>query len=168
MKKIETTDYKQICELKGHKGQVMCICKLNLGYMASGDGDLEEKTNHSIYIWKPKEKGFVLEQLLKEAHNSDVNCIILLRDGRMASSSRDRTIKIWGINKYKIKTNNKIEYVLQQTLNEYIKFVYLIQSLLSLYRVRLSYLAFYFLNLHFLFLKHHFLFYNSDSIFYIF
>ena len=119
MKKIETTDYKQICELKGHKGQVICICKLNLGYMASGDGDLEEKTNHSIYIWKPKEKGFELEQILKGAHNSDVNCIILLRDGRMASSSRDRTIKIWGINKYKIKTNNKIEFVLQQTLNEY-------------------------------------------------
>ena len=119
LNEFKIADYKQICELKGHKGQVICICKLNLGYMASGDGDLEEKTNHSIYIWKPKEKGFELEQILKGAHNSDVNCIILLRDGRMASSSRDRTIKTWGINKYKIKTNNKIEFVLQQTLNEY-------------------------------------------------
>ena len=37
----------------------------------------------------------------------------------MASSSTDRTIKIWGINKFKIKLNNKVEFVTQQVLNEY-------------------------------------------------
>ena len=46
-------------------------------------------------------------------------CIILLRDGRIASSSRDRSIKIWGINKYKTNLNQKIEFFLQQTLSEY-------------------------------------------------
>ena len=117
--KIESTNYSQICELKGHKGKVNCICKLNLGYMASGGGDVGKIIDHNIYIWKPIKEGFVIEQTLCDAHHADLNCIILLRDGRMASSSPDRTIKIWGVNKYKKRINNKIEFVLEQTLNEY-------------------------------------------------
>ena len=118
-KKIESTNYEQICELKKHKGLVNCICKLTLGYMASGGGDSGDNMDHNIYIWKPTENGFDIAQTLAVAHHADVNCLILLRDGRMASSSKDRTIKIWGINKSKIKLNEKVEYTLQQTLNEY-------------------------------------------------
>ena len=118
-KKIESTNYEQICELKKHKGLVNCICKLTLGYMASGGGDSGDNMDHNIYIWKPTDNGFDIAQTLAVAHHADVNCLILLRDGRMASSSKDRTIKIWGINKSKIKLNEKVEYTLQQTLNEY-------------------------------------------------
>ena len=117
---IESTKYVQICELKEHKGLVNCICGLNLGYMASGGGDISKKfLDHNIYIWKPEEKGFALEQVIVEAHSGDVNCIILLRDGRMASSSKDHTIKIWGVNKYKKKIDCKVEFILEQTLNDY-------------------------------------------------
>ena len=120
LKKIESTNYGQICELKGHKGKVNCICKLNLGYMASGGGTLDKKViDNNIYIWKPVEKGFCIEHILIDAHHADVNCIILLRDGRMASSSTDRTIKIWGVNNYKNRNDCKVEFILEESLIEY-------------------------------------------------
>ena len=119
LEKIESTAYGQICELKEHKGRVNCICKLNLGYMASGGGNLEKKIDNNIYIWKPVKGGFCIEQILIDAHHADVNCIILLRDGRIASSSTDRTIKIWGVNNYRNRSDNKIEFVLEETLKEF-------------------------------------------------
>lgn len=120
LKKIESTNYEQIRELKGHKGKVNCICKLNLGYMASGGGVLDKRVeDYNIYIWKPIDNGFCIEQILIDAHHADVNCIILLRDGRMASSSTDRTIKIWGVNNYKERNNCKVEFILEETLMEY-------------------------------------------------
>ena len=119
-KKIESRKFFEVCELKKHKGIVNCISKLNLGYMASGGGDFgENNLDHNIYIWKPKAKGFELEQVIIEAHQHDVNYIILLRDGRIASSSKDHTIKIWALNKYQKRIDSKIEFVVQQTLNEY-------------------------------------------------
>ena len=87
--------------------------------MASGGGNFGKKIDHNIYIWKPKDKGFELEQVIINAHQEDVNYIILLRDGKMASSSPDRTIKIWGVNKNKNTIDNKIEFVMEQLLNEY-------------------------------------------------
>ena len=119
LEKIESTAYGQICELKEHKGRVNCICKLNLGYMASGGGNLGKKIDNNIYIWKPVQSGFCIEQILIDAHHADVNCIILLRDGRIASSSTDRTIKIWGVNNYSNRSDNKIEFVLEETLKEF-------------------------------------------------
>ena len=118
-KRIESGKYFQVCELKKHNGIVNCISKLNLGYMASGGGNFGKKIDHNIYIWKPKDKGFELEQVIINAHQEDVNYIILLRDGKMASSSPDRTIKIWGVNKNKNTIDNKIEFVMEQLLNEY-------------------------------------------------
>ena len=117
--KIESTSYEQICELNKHRGIVTCLCKLNFGYMASGGGDSKKYIDHNIYIWKPTNTGFDIGQVINDAHLANVNCLILLRDGSMASSSTDRTIKIWGINKFKIKSNNKVEFVLQQVLKEY-------------------------------------------------
>ena len=118
-KKLESTQYKQICELK-HKGQVNCICGLNLGYMASGGGDLGKKNpDRNIYIWKPKDEGFELEQKLKNAHDGDVTCIILLRDGRMASASQDRSIKIWAVNQHKKSIDGKVEFVIDEILKDY-------------------------------------------------
>ena len=119
-KKLESTEYKEICELKKHKGLVNCICGLNLGYMASGGGDLGKKyLDHNIYIWKPKDEGFELEQILKNAHDGDVTSIILLRDGRMASASVDHAIKIWAVNQYKKRIDGKVEFVNEEILKDY-------------------------------------------------
>lgn len=116
-KKIESTDFKEICELPRHKGTVNCMCRINHDYFVSGGGDTQKRLDHNIYIWKPFENKYKLSQILKNAHLSDVNSIILLRDGRFASSSKDHTIKIWCINMNNV--GNQINYVLSQCLNQY-------------------------------------------------
>ena len=58
-----------------------------------------------------------MSQVIFNAHEGDVNSIILLRDGRFASSSKDRTIKIWEID-HRI-VDNKIKFVISQSLNDY-------------------------------------------------
>ena len=118
-KKIISNEYRDICKLDKLIGKVNCMCKLNYDLFASGGADnLNEKIiDHNIYIWKPSGNKYNLSQVIIDAHEGDVNSIILLRDGRFASSSKDRTIKIWEANK--IKTDNKIKYVLNQCLNDY-------------------------------------------------
>ena len=95
------------------------MCKLNQDYFVSGGGSISKakKEDYNIYIWKPDGNKFSKAQIIKKAHDSDVNSIILLRDGRFASASRDRTIKIWSISHENV--DNKIEYVLNQNLNEF-------------------------------------------------
>ena len=115
--KIVSTDYFDICELKEHKGKVSCMCKLNQGYFVSGGADTKKKLDHNIYIWKPLGNKFCLSQTLINAHEADINSIILLRDGRFASSSKDHTIKIWRI--YFERGDNKFNYVLSQNIKEY-------------------------------------------------
>ena len=118
-KKIESKQFSEICKLTKLKGNVNCICKLNQDYFVSGGGDNynENKLDHNIYIWKPFGEKYALSQVLFNAHQGDVNSIILLRDGNFASSSKDRTIKIW--KRYKKKIDTNINFILHQTLNEY-------------------------------------------------
>lgn len=117
--KIVSKEYYEICKLKEHEGKVSCMCKLNQDYFVSGGGSIlkEKKEDYNIYIWKPDGNKFSKAQIIKKAHESDINSIILLRDGRFASASRDRTIKIWSISHENI--DNKIEYVLSQNLNQF-------------------------------------------------
>ena len=49
--------------------------------------------NH-IYIYKPKDEFFEHSQTLR-GHQSFINVVLQLKDGRFASASRDRTIRIW-------------------------------------------------------------------------
>ena len=117
--KLKSQQFSEICKLIKLRGIVNCICKLNQDYFVSGGGDNynENKLDHNIYIWKPFGEKYILAQVLFNAHEGDVNSIILLRDGNFASSSKDRTIKIW--KRYKKHIDNKINYILHQTLNEY-------------------------------------------------
>ena len=115
--KIVSKEYNEICELPRHKGKVNCMCRINHDYFVSGGGDTKKRLDHSIYIWKPFENKYKISQILKNAHLSEVNSIILLRDGRFASSSKDHTIKIWSIDR--TNTDNHINYVLSQCLNQY-------------------------------------------------
>ena len=116
-KKLVSTDFNEICKLPRHKGKVNCLCRINQDYFVSGGGDTKNKLDHNIYIWKPFNNKYKMSQILKNAHLSEVNSIILLRDGRFASSSKDHTIKIWSIDRTNI--DNQINYVLSQCLNQY-------------------------------------------------
>ena len=123
--KIISKDYYHICRLAKIRGKVNCMCKLNLDYFAAGGGDniAEKKKDHNIYIWKPYGNKYGISQAIFNAHEGDVNCLLLLRDGRFASSSKDRTIKIWEIeNNEKAKNNifgNKMQFIISQNLYDY-------------------------------------------------
>ena len=87
-------DYYEICELEKHKGKVNCMCNLNNGYFASGGADLNKRIDHNIYIWKEFGGQYTSSQKILNAHDADINSLILLRDGRIASASKDRSIRI--------------------------------------------------------------------------
>ena len=116
-KTIKLKDYNTICKLENHAGKVNCICKLNQDLFASGGGDILPKKiiDHNIYIWKPDGKKYNLSQTISDAHDGDINSILLLRDGSFASSSKDRTIKIWKVDKYNL--DHKIRFILNQYLD---------------------------------------------------
>ena len=111
--------YSEACNLEKAKGKINCMCKLNHNYfVAGGGGSFKEKIiDNNIYIWKPYKNQYRLSQTIYNAHEADVNSIILLRDGRFASSSKDRTIKIWKVDKSKIDT--EIKYMQYQVLDDY-------------------------------------------------
>ena len=126
-RKVKLNKYNKICKLENHFGKVNCICKLNQDLFASGGGDILSKNiikqiDHNIYIWKPVGNEYNLSQRILGAHEGDVNSIILLRDGRFASSSKDRTIKIWKIDIY--NKDNKINFILNQHLDDYLHGLY--------------------------------------------
>ena len=116
---ITSLEFKEICKLEKQKGKVSCMCKLNNGYLASGGAELNKISDRNIYIWKPQDNKYILEQIIKNAHNSDINSIIMLRNGNLASSSKDRTIKIWGYTKIENDNNYIIKYILKEDLNHY-------------------------------------------------
>ena len=56
---------------------------------------MSSKKDSTIIIWKPNDlDGFYYSQTLT-GHKTDINGLIELKDGRIASSSKDRTIRIW-------------------------------------------------------------------------
>ena len=116
---ITCLEFKEICQLEKQKGKVSCMCKLNNGYIASGGAELNKISDRNIYIWKPQNDNYVLEQVIKNAHNSDINSIIMLRNGNLASSSKDRTVKIWEYTKFKNDSDYTIRYILKEDLNHY-------------------------------------------------
>lgn len=108
--------YKKICELKRHQGKINCMCELNNGYLFTGGAKGNDKNDHYINVWKPdEENGYVHHQTLS-GHKTDISDIIQLNDGRIVSSSKDRTIIIW---KVVIENENNIKYVKDEVLTEY-------------------------------------------------
>ena len=51
--------------------------------------------NEIINQWKIEEDNLKLISQKEKVHNDDITYLIKLRDGYIASSSRDKTIKIW-------------------------------------------------------------------------
>ncbi len=107
--------YQKICELKRHQGKINCMCELKNGYLFTGGAKANNKNDHYIIVWKPdEENGYVHHQTLS-GHKADISDIIQLNDGRIVSSSKDRSLIIW-------KTtfeNDNIKYVQDEHLTEY-------------------------------------------------
>ena len=107
-------------QLIKHKGRVSCLCQLNNSYLVSGgmekmEGD-KRINDHYIIVWRTENDKYICSQLLKN-HLYGINSIIQLRDGNFASSSYDRTVKIW---KPKINEKDKYEeYELCYDLRQY-------------------------------------------------
>lgn len=115
--KLISGKYSELCKLPPIKGIVNCLCYLNQGFFVCGGRDKKTVTDNNIYLWKSNGNKYILSQTKKKAHISDVNSIILLRDGRFASASRDHTIKIWKI-EWKSK-ENIIKFDLVQSLDQF-------------------------------------------------
>ena len=108
---------KELCKyiedeiLIKHKGRVSCLSQLNNSYIVSGgteriDGD-KKISDHYIVVWRTENNKYICSQILKN-HDSGINSIIQLRDGTFASSSIDRTVKIW--KPKNTLSNENIEY----------------------------------------------------------
>ena len=113
-------------KLTKHTGRVRCMIQLRNGYLISGGGEMSNKKDNNIIIWKPNDlDGFYFSQKLI-GHKSDINGLIELKDGRIASSSKDRTIRIW---KSFVKEDNNIQYQIDEILNEHKHGLYFITQL---------------------------------------
>ena len=113
---LTSKKFSDLYQLKIHKGKVNCLCLLNNGYIVSGGGDEKNITDHDLYIWKFFENNYKISQCVLNAHDSDISCIIQLRDGNVATSSKDRSVKIWKINN---NMENGISLILLDNLNHY-------------------------------------------------
>ena len=117
-------------KLSKHIGRIKCLLLMKNGYLISGGSDMGKKKDNSILIWKPNNlDGFFHIQTL-EGHKSDINGLIELKDGRLASSSKDRTIRIWKtVIKEDKDKENMIQFHIDEILNEHKHGIYLIFQL---------------------------------------
>ena len=106
--------------LKKHIGRINCMCELKNHYLISGGADKGQKQDHHIIIWKPTNDNFSYSQTLR-GHQSDINSIIELIDGRIASSSKDRTIRIW---KFTTNLHGNSYFVESEILSDYSHGIY--------------------------------------------
>lgn len=110
--------------LKGqHKGKVVCLCQLDNGYIVSGGSEKVEAdkkiADHYIVVWRIENNKYIFSQKLKN-HATSITSVIKLRHGNFASSSYDRTIKIWKPIDEKAKENNDYQkYELFYDIIEY-------------------------------------------------
>ena len=103
------------------------MIQLKNGYLVSGGGEMSSKKDSTIIIWKPNDlDGFYYSQTLT-GHKTDINGLIELKDGRIASSSKDRTIRIW---KNSVKDDkDNIHYQIDEILNEHKHGIYCIAQI---------------------------------------
>ena len=82
------------------------------------------RSEQSIKKWrssygnqKLKNHNFFFFKVLRE-HESDVNCIIQFNDDRIASGTKDRTIRIWKIDNVEENVKKKF-YTMEEVLTDY-------------------------------------------------
>ena len=73
--------------LSGHRNSINNLCEMpNYNFILSCSDD------KTIKMWNINNYQCVKTY---EGHNSDVNCVLALEDGRVISASTDKTIKVW-------------------------------------------------------------------------
>ena len=117
-------------KLSKHEGRVKSMLQMSNGYLITGGCDAGSKKDSSIIIWKPNDlDGFFYVQTLT-GHKSDINGLIELKDGRLLSSSKDRTLRIWkSFIKEDKNKENTIQFKIDEILNEYKHGIYIILQL---------------------------------------
>ena len=70
-------------------GLICGICMLNENILLTGDW------NDIIKQWKIEGDNLILVSQKEQAHDKDINYLINLGNGHIASASRDNKIKIW-------------------------------------------------------------------------
>lgn len=88
--------------LRGHKGEINALAKLDGGRLASGGGIFypeDGESDNTIRIWNVS--GGILEAATPiatlEGHSGTVQCLAALDDDRLASGSWDHSIIIWNL-----------------------------------------------------------------------
>jgi len=118
--KDEENEFIICFQLTKHIGRVRAMIQLESGYLLSGSGEMGKKKESIIIVWRPNDlDGFYYVQTL-HGHKSDINGLIELKDGRIASSSKDRTIRIWkSFNTVDKNNHNVINFEVNEILSEY-------------------------------------------------
>ena len=118
--KDEENEFIICFQLTKHIGRVRAMIQLKCGYLLSGSGEMGKKKESIIIVWRPNDlDGFYYVQSL-HGHKSDINGLIELKDGRIASSSKDRTIRIWkSFNTVDKNNHNVINFEVNEILSEY-------------------------------------------------
>ena len=117
-------------KLSKHEGRVKSMLQMQNGYLITGGCDSGSKKDSNIIIWKPNDlDGFFYVQTLT-GHKSDINGLIELKDGRLLSSSKDRTLRIWkSFIKEDKNKENMIQFKIDEILNEHKHGIYMILQL---------------------------------------
>jgi WD40 repeat protein len=84
----ETVD-DEVCNVYGDDF-LMSIVKVNKNLFATG------LSNGKIKIYQVLYKDMILIRIL-DSHHSSVNCLIMLKDGRLVSGSSDSSVIVWGL-----------------------------------------------------------------------
>ena len=118
--KDEENEFIICFQLTKHIGRVRAMLQLKCGYLLSGSGEMGKKKESIIIVWRPNDlDGFYYVQSL-HGHKSDINGLIELKDGRIASSSKDRTIRLWKrFNTVDKNNHNVINFEVNEILSEY-------------------------------------------------
>ena len=87
---LNVNEYKLVRIIKVPGSSWICgVCMLNKDMLLTGD------YSEVIRQWKIEGDNLILLSKRKNAHNDDINVLLNLRDGHIASGSDDNTIRIW-------------------------------------------------------------------------
>ena len=87
---ININEYKLIRTIDiANSSNIVGICMLNENMLLTGDG------KGIIRQWKIVENNLILKSIKENAHNNIIYSLINIGDGKIASGSFDKSIKIW-------------------------------------------------------------------------
>ena len=87
---IDINQYKLIKIIDApNSGSIYSVCMLNKNILLTGD------KSKRIRQWRIEGDNLILIFTKENAHDGDINALIKLRDGHIASCSDDKKIKIW-------------------------------------------------------------------------